>query len=70
MLEDQQHILYCPVLKEADDDYLINYDDIFSDDTFKVIGVTKILCLSSVINLEHYKWTIGMFKVPQTCDCK
>ena len=42
-VEDQEHILHCPVLKEVDENHLINYTDIYSNDPIKVKNVTLTL---------------------------
>ena len=40
--EEQEHLLQCPVLRE-NDDAMIDYKDIYSQDHFKVKEVTQIL---------------------------
>ena len=42
-MEDQEHILQCPVLKEENENHQINYTDIYSNDPCKVKNVTLIL---------------------------
>ena len=42
-VEDQEHILHCPVLKEENENHQINYKDIYSNDPSKVKNVTLIL---------------------------
>ena len=49
--EDQEHILRCPVLRKNDEDDLIDYKDIYSQDLIKIKKVTQILMT------KFYKFT-------------
>ena len=49
--EDQEHILRCPALRKNDEDDLIDYKDIYSQDLIKIKKVTQILMT------KFYKFT-------------
>ena len=62
--EDQEHILQCPVLRDSDEDNLIEYNDIYSLDHLKVKEVTRIL-MTKFYKFTKLKATVHG-KSPQT----
>ena len=62
--EDQEHILQCPVLRDNDEDDLIEYKDVYSQDHLKVMEVTRIL-MTKFYKFTKLKATVHG-KSPQT----